>query len=303
MKGFCEAQNCEPENVVMDAFELCSGYNRLGLGSGSGGGSLKLPPPTKKALPKKVKANNSNTTETPIPPSKNAKRDRSVMEDAAHQSSSRSTRSSPLDAKEELPSGPFNRKPAKKRKLNLESWGVVKKVCPAEFPKELHGAKDMDPSQPGDDKMVFTPEGMIRAEPAVASGNNSYQNVITVESERNFYHCFACKTDDEPGNLACCKKCPRAYHVKCLKKDGCSADVNALPENWECHRCDRDKTILEAEEKISKMKKSQEIVNALSKFNTVAQFQYTTILLTTIFNIVSALKEHDHGIIFSEPGD
>mmetsp|Transcript_26003 Transcript_26003/g.54463 ORF Transcript_26003/g.54463 Transcript_26003/m.54463 type:complete len:1204 (-) Transcript_26003:93-3704(-) len=279
MKICCEVQNCEPENVVMDVFEKCSGYKKLGLGTL---GTTPTYPPSKKQAPK---IERSDTSVSGNVNSKNLKTSRYGTPDVGG-------------------GKPSERRASKKRKLDPDIWGRVKKVRPTEFPKELHGSHDMDPSEPDDYIKVFTPEGSFIAESGRNTVNEeSYQKVITIKSPRNFNHCFACITDDNAENLVFCSKCPRAFHRRCLNADGCSDDVTNLPHNWECQRCHRDKQVLPTEESLDQLTVLSVIEKAFSNMEKDSYFKFGTILLSNIYQILNQLKKHDHGILFLSPVD
>lgn len=119
----------------------------------------------------------------------------------------------------------------------------------------------------------------------------------------NFNQCIIC---NNPGVLYCCSKCPRAFHAKCLAKDGCYLDVKALPPQWMCHRCERDREISSDEtDEMSLFSMNRKIKAAYMKFNDhdCPNFTYCVMLLGLMAQIINKLKSYDYGDIFSNPVD
>lgn len=309
MKACCERQNCGPESVEMNnLFELCSS-NLVGFPS---------KPPLTKKVSKKVKIEDSRPNNH-VRTEGSCKRNRSAMVDdlatslSSPSPTSRSTRSSSVETMIEplvgKSSNLSNPRPGKKRRTELETPKVVLKVHPSEFPKELHGAKDLDPSEQGDYHKVFTPQGAYTADiddgkspgfPVGGEGNsNKYQKIISIAGPENFYQCMVCNGG---GKLLLCCKCPRAFHSTCLSKDGCFMDPDSLPEKWECHRCKWDKEIRSSDEISELQRPSMKLQVAYSKVKSPDQ-SFILQMLNATLEILSKLKSYDFGPIFSEPGE
>ncbi len=119
----------------------------------------------------------------------------------------------------------------------------------------------------------------------------------------NFNQCIIC---NNPGVLYCCSKCPRAFHAKCLAKDGCSDDVKVLPPQWICHRCELDREISSDEtDEMSLFSMNRKIKTAYTKFNdhNCPNYTYCAMLLGLMAQIINKLKMYDFGYIFSDPVD
>mmetsp|Transcript_13540 Transcript_13540/g.29082 ORF Transcript_13540/g.29082 Transcript_13540/m.29082 type:complete len:1875 (-) Transcript_13540:137-5761(-) len=118
----------------------------------------------------------------------------------------------------------------------------------------------------------------------------------------NSSHCIVCF---EGGNIVCCSNCPRAYHPKCLAKDGHgNINVDLLPSDWRCQRCKKDFEISSAEEISQKYAfGNKKIRAAYSEFKDCSDYNYCCALLSNILDILNKLKNYDYGYVFSEPVD
>jgi len=119
-------------------------------------------------------------------------------------------------------------------------------------------------------------------------------------------NCNQCIICNNTGVLYCCSKCPRAFHAKCLAKDGCYVDVKALPPQWICHRCEWDREISSDEtDEMSLFSMNRKIKAAYIKFNDhdCPNFTYCAMLLGLMAQIINKLKSYDYGYIFSDPVD
>lgn len=120
----------------------------------------------------------------------------------------------------------------------------------------------------------------------------------------NSSHCIVCF---EGGNIVCCSKCPRAYHPKCLTKDGraygAGVSVDLLPNDWQCNRCKKDHDIV-AEDEIAQFAfGNKKIRVAYAEFKDCSDYNTICTILSNIFDIVKKLQHYDYGYVFSEPGE
>jgi len=119
----------------------------------------------------------------------------------------------------------------------------------------------------------------------------------------NSSHCIVCF---EGGNIVCCSICPRAYHPKCLAKDGHgNINIELLPNDWRCNRCKKDAIISPEGEEISQKYQfgNKKIRAAYSEFKDCSDYNYCCALLSNILDILNKLKNYDYGYVFSEPVD
>eukprot|EP00573_Skeletonema_grethae_P004716 CAMPEP_0201705752 /NCGR_PEP_ID=MMETSP0578-20130828/46750_1 /ASSEMBLY_ACC=CAM_ASM_000663 /TAXON_ID=267565 /ORGANISM="Skeletonema grethea, Strain CCMP 1804" /LENGTH=132 /DNA_ID=CAMNT_0048194053 /DNA_START=129 /DNA_END=524 /DNA_ORIENTATION=+ len=124
----CNKQQCGPPEVVWEGLTaLCADGSRHGVTN-----SKKK---SKEKKDKKRRRSDEGDESTPRP-----------------SSASRSSRSSPIQLEDGKP-------PKKQRKYELAVPVPVLKVHPSEFPVELAGLTDSDPSDPEDMTKIFTPGG------------------------------------------------------------------------------------------------------------------------------------------------
>jgi len=310
MKIECQKQNCTVHEVVMDnMFELCSSKlkgdreSKLKASSGASASNNK-----KKGSSKKVTIEDGSLAETAG--GGGMKRGRSDEEDYAgyvpRQSTSRSTRSSPPMADE-----PSDTRPKKKKKLEPAVPVPVLKVPPSEFPKEMYGAQDLDPSVLDDLNKVFTPDGSFPVEDANTVGlqvkKQKYQQKLEMAVDGNFYQCAVCNKDNGDETFICCKKCPRSYHKECFEdscNSGDSESANDSGVKRECKRCEWDDTIRPEEDITSGvMKVDKKILKAYAKYKGTESHTFMSIMICELLQILGKLTIYDYGHIFSYPVD
>ena len=261
----CEKQQCGPSEVVMDELtQLCADGTRHGIGNTK-----------KKSKDKEKKRRRSDEGDgTPRP-----------------SPSSRSSRSSPILLDDVKPP------PKKQRKTEPIIYVPVPKVHPSEFPTELLGLSDVDPSDPSDMAKIFTPEGAYEADdsspgislPAAAS---KYQDIIEMQIEKHFtQNCARCIEEGTEDRI-CCSNCPRSYHTKCFEQG----------EDRVCKRCGTDKEILQEDEILESLSVDEKINSAYSHLSQSSNFTLCGILLSQIKDILEKLKGYDYGWVFAEPG-
>ena len=119
----------------------------------------------------------------------------------------------------------------------------------------------------------------------------------------NSGYCIVCY---DGGEIICCSKCPRAYHSKCLAKDGGnSVSIDSLPRNWRCRRCKGDKVVQLGEELANKFYAfgDKKIRSAYADYKGCSDFATCCALLSMVSEILTKLKNYDYGYYFSEPVD
>ena len=127
------------------------------------------------------------------------------------------------------------------------------------------------------------------------------QSVSEGGDDGNSSHCIVCFGG---GTIVCCSKCPRAYHPKCLAKDGHGGiNVDMLPNDWQCNRCKKDHQILPGDEIPQYAFGNKKIRAAFSEFKDCSDFSDCCALLSNILDMLAKLKSHDYGFVFSEPGE
>jgi len=319
LKDTCQVQNVGVEEVVMDdLFTLCS--SKLAGGGGGGGGSSRKKGSSKKegsgkkeGSTKKVMIDESASATLAAGGAGakgggSAKRSRLEAEGKDEdplQPSSRSMRSSP-SAKEvssaSATASASEPRPKKKRKAEKQAPPVqVLKVRPSEFPKEMHGTMDLDPSSPGDLNQVFTPDGSFPVDSTAAQRvggeeeqKKKYQNYIPVPAaDGNFFKCSICKKEKGDEWVAC-MKCPRSYHKKCLGGVGGS----------QCKSCEDDQQILPKEEidgGVTSINKKIQKAYAKYRDSKNTSHTYSIMILSELLQILRKLLEYEYGGIFAEP--
>jgi len=212
-------------------------------------------------------------------------------------SASRSSRSSPIQLEDGKP-------PKKQRKSEPTPGPVpVLKVHPSEFPVELVGLTDADPSDPEDITKIFTPGGAFDAAdssspgfPLAARAASKYQDIIEVQIEKSFLmNCALCNEEGTDERI-CCSNCPRAFHTKCFEQSTSAVTFR------ECKRCGNDREILPEDEILTSIAINEKIKSAYSHLANTPNFIFCGVMLSQILDILEKLKGYDYGWVFAEPG-
>lgn len=117
----------------------------------------------------------------------------------------------------------------------------------------------------------------------------------------NSSHCICCF---EGGNIVCCSKCPRAFHPKCLAKDrlkGGGMNVEELPHDWQCHRCNKDTEVMPGEEIPQYAYGHKKIRAAYAAFKDCINYNHCCTLLSNVLDVLKKLMSYDYGYVFAEP--
>ena len=124
---------------------------------------------------------------------------------------------------------------------------------------------------------------------------NEAKNASSDSDDGNSSHCICCF---EGGNIVCCSKCPRAYHPKCLTKDrlyGGGVNVDLLPHDWQCHRCNKDVEVTPGEEIPQYAFGHKKIRAAYSEFKDCSDYNYCCTLLSNTLDVLKKLLSYDYG--------
>ncbi len=272
MEEECNTQKCGPSEVVWESLtSLCADGSRHGVTNNK--------KKSKEKKDKKRSRPDEGNESTPRP-----------------SSASRSSRSSPI----QLEDGNL---PKKQRKYELAAPVPVLKVHPSEFPVELVGLTDSDPSDPEDMTKIFTPGGAFDPEDPsspgfslVSKAANKYQDIIEVQIEKSFLvNCALC-TEEGSDERICCSNCPRAFHPTCFEQSTSSVTSR------ECKRCANDREILPEDEILESITVNEKIKSAYAHLANTPNFTFCGAMLSHILDILEKLKGYDFGWVFSEPG-
>ncbi len=171
----------------------------------------------------------------------------------------------------------------------------VSKVPREEFPAEICGGLNKDPSKRDDYNTIFTPDGARVCEEAVKkSREDEAKRKPAIVLDGNVEYCDFCRGN---GNLVCCDKCPRSFHTYCLQED-----TSPQAGRWECPRCADDSA--EHDGVVMKGDICQEkLLTIFKEFKDTPDFSAKIIILSKIFEMIKYLIKYDYGDTFSEPVD
>ena len=169
----------------------------------------------------------------------------------------------------------------------------VPKIVPDEFPNELSGTINLDPSLKDDYNTIFTPQGST-----VIERENETVKVPPPKvhvGDENIDYCIICK---QSGDVICCDQCPRSFHAECLS----DINVDMLPDEWVCPRCTDD--LSEQDEDI---KTGSTVIDKLMKVYEIHKneigFVDNITILGQLYEISEGLIKADFGPTFEEPVD
>jgi hypothetical protein len=169
----------------------------------------------------------------------------------------------------------------------------VPKIARDEFPNELSGNINLDPSLKDDYNTIFTPHGST-----VIERENETVKVPPPKvhvGDENIDYCIIC---NQSGDVICCDKCPRSFHAECLS----DINVDKLPDEWVCPRCTDD--LSEQDEDI---KFGYTVIDKLTKVYEIHKneigFVDNITILGQLFEICEGLIKADFGPTFEEPVD
>ena len=173
---------------------------------------------------------------------------------------------------------------------------AVPKVPKEEFPNELSGGINKDPSSENDYFTIFEPDGTTLLEDLRDKARKEVPVATPVVSPEigNVDYCVECSNS---GDFIYCVKCPRTFHADCIK-----SDQKSLEEAGQCPKCIEDSSEM-----------SNSVLNGDSSYDKfLAVFQQHSIqqdfetkirILSKIYDMIKVLSEYDFGSIFSEPVD
>mmetsp|Transcript_13152 Transcript_13152/g.16037 ORF Transcript_13152/g.16037 Transcript_13152/m.16037 type:complete len:1168 (+) Transcript_13152:1384-4887(+) len=111
------------------------------------------------------------------------------------------------------------------------------------------------------------------------------------DEDSNIDYCFKCRRN---GDIVCCDRCPRAFHIDCLPEGKISDD------DWICHLCIRDDNVQESD--VVTGKDSLDLITAaFVNFQYVPGFTEKISLICKIHEMVKKLICSDFGYVFQNP--
>jgi hypothetical protein len=178
------------------------------------------------------------------------------------------------------------------QRISLETEEVPK-IVPDEFPNELSGTVNLDPSLKDDYNTIFTPQGSTVLETQNVSDNVPHPKVHV--GDENIEECIQCMGI---GNILCCERCPRSFHAECLP----GINEDELPEEWICPRCTDDLS-----EQDGDIKSGSTVVKKLTEVyglhNGETGFVDNVTILGQLYEICEGLIKADFGSTFKDPVD
>ena len=224
-----------------------------------------------------------------------------------------------MDNLYELCSSEFKKKDEKLKAPPLEEKArlglpePVLKVSPSEFPKDMSGDEDVDPSTLEDLNTEFTPnDGYFLVDDArksnIVQKYQAYREILPTGTNSNFPACAICEQDSADNVLVFCIKCPRAYHKKCFEtflraEEKCVEFESS--EKGTCIWCEWDTTIRPGEDITTTPGDKRELLvqKAYAKYHDSEDYKYMCMMISHLLQILERLTKYTFGDIFSHPGD
>lgn len=169
----------------------------------------------------------------------------------------------------------------------------VPKIARDEFPNELAGTVNLDPSLKDDYNTIFTPQGSTVVERQNATANAPSPRVLL--GDENIEYCIKCK---RIGHMVCCERCPRSFHAECLP----GINVDDLPDEWVCPCCAEDSSKQEEDVKTGSTV-FKKLTQVYEMYKDEIEFLDKITILGQLYEISEGLINTDFGLIFSEPVD
>ena len=192
---------------------------------------------------------------------------------------------------------------------------VVPKVPQADFPREMCGARDLEPGTDMDYRTVFTDHGpyLLKSNDPSFAANATTDNTTmaapaVVQEDGNVDYCQICR---KVGNIVCCDYCPRAFHEACMEKSTIKGGEGG---KWECPSCLREKQGLPEDLVTGKAKLDDEDDGEKTCLAAICEafvhskehdsdYMNTIVVLSMVLEMVQHLMEYDFGYMFQEPVD
>lgn len=177
----------------------------------------------------------------------------------------------------------------------------VPKIACDEFPNEMFGDINLDPSLEDDYFTIFSPSGNVIVERNKIESQVEDEpepekiQTVAVILDRNMKYCMKCI---HPGDLMVCDKCPLAFHAKCLNLD----KENLLDCISVCPYCDSDSQSHKGGIKDGLSIKST-LLGLYEKFSHEPEFLDKVTVISQLYEIVLALCEAEFGDVFRYPVD
>ena len=216
-----------------------------------------------------------------------------------------------FDSEDLTPEQAAKNMPASNLKLPRRSSGarsddrnrpMVPKPPLSEFPREVCGAKELEPGTTEDFMTIYTSDGKYVCDslPEIMTVQDNSMapekklNDGEVVEDGNVDYCHVCKNH---GNLLCCDLCPRAFHSECIEGEG-----QPSGEKWECHVCGKEK--MGTEDDVVDGKGSLDLIcGAFFETEVDTEALEKMRLLSMIHEMVKKLIDYDFGYMFGEPVD
>ena len=195
--------------------------------------------------------------------------------------------------------------PKKQRKTDVVPVPVLK-VHPSEFPVEIIGLANGDPSDPVDMSKIFTPDGAFDAGDSSSPGfalvsktANKYQDILEVQVDSNFLMSCALCAEEESDERVCCSNCPRSFHKKCFVQS--TSSIASHTNKPVCQLCEKDREIYPEDEIDESLVCNEKIKSAYAHLANTPNFVFCGVMLSQILEILEKLKAYDYGWVFAEP--
>jgi hypothetical protein len=177
-----------------------------------------------------------------------------------------------------------------------------------DFPREVCASVDLDPGTATDYLTVFSSEGsFLHKDPCIAATEIETKKEFeddesNLQEDGSVDYCLICR---KPGDLLCCDRCPRAYHIKCI-----GDSVDPPDGRWECHECLKEKAGLEQDLVDGRSylhngghTSIEKITASLVNFSNSVGFIESHQILSMIHEMLSKLIDYEFGFIFRAPVD
>ena len=176
------------------------------------------------------------------------------------------------------------------------------KPPPSEFPVEVCGGYDLDPSLEEDYHTIFDVDGSSHLlkegpRPRMKFDEVCDPNPSGVAEDGSVDHCMQCL---KGGVLICCDRCPRSFHEECLPDGLTEKDIP--DDNWECHLCIRDSNP-QPNNEITGESSLPLIIAAFADASHCHGLTEKMLVLAKVHEMVLFLATFDFGYIFKDPVD
>lgn len=188
---------------------------------------------------------------------------------------------------------------------DTQSRLLVPKPPLSEFPREVHGSRELEPGDPEDYLTVYTANGnyLVDDFPKVWMEHQELgaDNSETLPGNRgeavddgSVDYCVLCTNH---GNLVCCDTCPRAFHVDCMESDGQST----MTDTWECPLCKKEREGLKSD--LVDGNGALDLISSSFTLETDDNITKAKEAAGAIYLMLKQLIDYDFGYMFAVPVD